>query len=88
MTDGSVSSILIKLGSVEVVAELNDSETARSIWEALPITARGSTWGEEIYFSIPVQAELEDGREVVDLGDLAPLRQVPSGTDVTVSRAG
>ena len=43
MTDGSVSSILIKLGSVEVVAELNDSETARSIWEALPITARGST---------------------------------------------
>jgi len=61
----------IKGGSVEAVAELNDSKTADAIWNALPITARGNTWGDEIYFGIPVSADEEDGKEVVDLGDIA-----------------
>ena len=29
-----------------------------------------NTWGEEIYFGIPVDIQLEDGQEVVDSGDL------------------
>ena len=49
---------------------LNDTVTAESIWDSLPITARCNTWGDEIYFGIPVRAELEEGREVVELGDL------------------
>jgi len=52
-------------------AELNDSQTAQLIWEALPIEARGNTWGDEIYFSIPVAADLENSQGVVELGDLA-----------------
>ncbi len=51
-------------------AELNDTDTAEAIWAALPISANGSTWGDEIYFQIPVEAEIEDGQEVVELGDL------------------
>jgi hypothetical protein len=52
-------------------AELNDSPTAREIAAALPITTSFNTWGDEIYFSIPVHAELEDtAQEVVQVGDL------------------
>ena len=62
--------IRITTGSVVVDAELNDTLTAGAVWDALPIQGNGSTWGEEIYFRIPVDAELENGQEVVDLGDL------------------
>ena len=61
----------ITAGNIAVEAELNDSPTARAIWEALPITARGNRWGEEIYFSIPVQQDLaEDARAAVEVGEL------------------
>ncbi|MHB0878753.1 MAG: cyclophilin-like fold protein [Anaerolineae bacterium] len=64
-------SITITAGSVSANASLNDSPTADAIWAALPIEARGNTWGDEIYFSIPVKlAEADDAKEVVALGDL------------------
>ena len=62
--------IRIIAGGLVVEATLNESETAKAVAAALPITAAASTWGDEIYFGIPVDASLEDGREVVDLGDL------------------
>lgn len=62
--------IVIKTGQVEVVAELNDTRTAQAVWEALPVKSRVNTWGDEIYFSIPLDLELEDGRELVNRGDL------------------
>jgi len=50
---------------------LNESSTASLIWKALPIEARGSRWGDEIYLAIPVKAELDDtARGVVEGGDL------------------
>src|SRR6516165_28009 len=61
----------IRSGSVTATAILNDSPTASAIWDALPITARASTWGDEIYFSIPVDGPTTDGVDVVGLGDLA-----------------
>jgi len=52
-------------------AELNDNPTARQIWEALPIEGRANLWGDEIYFSIPVDADQEaDARTDVDVGEL------------------
>jgi len=39
-------------------------------WNALPIEARASTWGDEIYFSIPVHLKEQNGQELVVLGDL------------------
>ena len=62
--------ILIKSGSVEVIAELNDARTAQSIWAALPLKGRVNTWGDEIYFSISLDLDLEDGKELVEVGDL------------------
>jgi hypothetical protein len=63
--------ITITAGSVMLEAELNDSPTARAIWEALPITGRANTWGDEVYFTIPVQAEEEPGaRADVQVGEL------------------
>jgi hypothetical protein len=63
--------IKIKAGNVETEAVLNDSPTARKIYEALPIEARGNTWGDEIYFAIPVKSLLEkDAKELVEIGDL------------------
>ena len=56
---------------VEMEAELNQSDTAKAIWEKLSIEGKVNTWGEEIYFEIPVEKELEDGVEVVKEGDLA-----------------
>lgn len=62
--------IRITAGEVTATAVLNDSQTAQAIWEALPITARANTWGEEIYFGIPVHLKEENPQEVVELGDL------------------
>ena len=63
--------IKITAGPVVVSATLNDTATAAMIWDALPIEASANTWGDEIYFAIPVAAGDEAGQEVVDLGDLA-----------------
>ena len=63
--------ITITAGPVALEAELTDAPTARMIWEALPITGRANTWGDEIYFEIPVRAEQEsDARADVEVGEL------------------
>jgi hypothetical protein len=62
--------ITITAGDVSATASLNESHTADEIWDALPIEASASTWGDEIYFGIPVHLEEEDGQSVVEVGDL------------------
>lgn len=62
--------VRITAGGVIVEAELNDTETARRIWDALPITGVANRWGDEIYFTIPVRCEDEEPKEVVEMGDL------------------
>lgn len=55
----------------DVEAELTEeNSTALAIWEALPIEGRANTWGDEIYFSIPLSLEPENPKEVVEEGDL------------------
>jgi hypothetical protein len=62
--------IKLTAGQVSAVALLNDSKTAQAIWEALPFRSVGNRWGDEIYFSIPVELDEEGARAVVELGDL------------------
>jgi hypothetical protein len=51
------------------VAVLEDTPTARALASALPISARAQTWGEEVYFELPVKAALErDAKQVVAPG--------------------
>lgn len=66
-----MTQIAIRVGSLTMEAELNDTQTARQVADALPIRSGFNTWGDEIYFAIPIAAELEsDAREVVEMGDL------------------
>lgn len=63
--------INIKSGSLSWNATLHDTPTGRLIQEAIPLKRRANRWGEEIYFSIPVEAQLEPGAsDVVSRGDL------------------
>jgi len=62
--------ITIAVEDIKMGAELNDSETAQKIWKALPIEGSVNTWGDEIYFSIPVDVGSENAKAVVSEGDL------------------
>ncbi len=65
------TTITITAGDVQLEAQLNDSPTAAAIAAALPINGNGQRWGKEIYFEIPVTAELEsDARDVLNPGEL------------------
>jgi len=63
--------IKIRVGGLEANAGLYETDTAAKVIEILPITASVNVWGEEIYFTVPIEARLEDGKETVDLGDIA-----------------
>lgn len=55
--------------SGEALATLDDTPTSRALATALPIDSRASTWGEEVYFSVPVLVQKEENaRQVVDPG--------------------
>lgn len=51
--------IKLTIGRTVGEAELNDSSTARAIYEALPIEGTIHRWGDEIYFKIPLAKELD-----------------------------
>lgn len=57
-------------GPVGAVITGSNPATAKAIFEALPLEARVNTWGDEIYFTIPVDVDLENPQEVVEMGDL------------------
>ncbi|MBM3219304.1 MAG: hypothetical protein FJZ38_11605 [Candidatus Rokubacteria bacterium] len=62
--------IRITAGEVAATATLDASKTADAIWNALPIEAKASTWGDEIYFDVGLAIAAESPKEVVALGDL------------------
>ncbi len=56
---------------IRLTATLNNSLTAEKIYEALPVESIVNTWGDEIYFNIPVSLEQEpDARAEVEVGEL------------------
>ena len=63
--------IRIESGDISLVAELNGSDTAISIYNMLPISGIANTWGDEVYFNIPVHIDTaSDARQEVEIGDL------------------
>jgi hypothetical protein len=65
--------IVIQVGEEEFAARLSPErspQTVDRILAALPIQAKASTWGDEIYFAIPVEMDEENAAGKVRVGDL------------------
>ncbi|MBN1397110.1 MAG: hypothetical protein JXA06_03670 [Bacteroidetes bacterium] len=64
--------IKISTEKISLQAELGDSPTAKLIYETLPIEGDARRWGDEIYFSIPVESRLEEqARAEMTIGEIA-----------------
>jgi len=58
-------------GTVEATITNENPQTAERIWAALPIKGNANRWGDEIYFSIPVNIEEENSKADVEVGAVA-----------------
>ena len=54
---------------VTMTATLNDSATAKKLFDSLPVKSSAQRWGDEVYFDVPLQLPAEN-----------PQASVPSGT--------
>ena len=64
--------IRFDFGTLRLDAEHFDTPTARAIAAALPLSSSVMTWGEEVYFEVPVKVAREkDARAVVTPGEVA-----------------
>ncbi|MEJ2435685.1 MAG: cyclophilin-like fold protein, partial [Pseudolabrys sp.] len=67
-----MSRIRFDFGGLTLEADPLDTPTAQAILAALPVTASVMTWGEEVYFDVPVDVARDgDARAVVSAGEIA-----------------
>jgi len=69
-----MSSINLKFSSYNIVIKLRPTPTANAIKSILPCKSIIKTWGEEIYFEMPIQKDLSldnDAKDVINLGEIA-----------------
>ena len=53
----------------DISAILNNTPTTEALIKSLPIESYANTWGDEVYFSVPVSVPLEkDAKQVVEPG--------------------
>lgn len=66
-----MTQIIISIDDLEVKAELFETQCAKAIAEKLPIEAVPNEWGDEFYFTIPVQFILDESATTnVKVGDI------------------
>jgi len=71
--------IRFDFGTLTLDAELLDTPTAKAIVAALPLSSSVLTWGEEVYFDVPVEIAREPGaRAVIVPGEIAYWPQGPA----------
>ena len=49
--------IRIAVGDLSLDGELNDTESARAVAGALPLTVEFQVWGDELHFDVPVELD-------------------------------
>jgi len=63
--------IIITLKGITIHAELLDTPCAKAIANVLPVEARPNEWGDEFYFTIPVEMPLDEtATKKVKVGDI------------------
>jgi len=62
--------IKIKVGDISLAATLSGNKTARAIYNTLPLESAYNVWGDEFYFTIPVHMDIEEGRDIMEIGEL------------------
>ena len=71
-TNGTMKRIRIKVGGVQLEAELKGTRTAQELYQALPAEGPLNVWGEEFYFKVPgVKDHRETATTQVKVGDVA-----------------
>jgi hypothetical protein len=61
--------LALRFKSVRIEVQLLETATTRALIETLPFESRAQTWGEEIYFATPAEAQLEsDACQIVEPG--------------------
>jgi len=63
--------IVAENANISMTATLNDSQTARKLLKILPVESRAQTWGEEVYFEIPLRMPEDDPHATVPSGTIA-----------------
>lgn len=64
-----MAGIRIVWSAGSVIADLNPGPTVNKLLAALPCESTVNTWGEEVYFTLPIKAALEPGaQQVVEPG--------------------
>ena len=60
-------------GAVDLKADWTDDapRTREAIADALPLEGDAAKWGDELYFSVPVDVEAENARAAVEVGTVA-----------------
>lgn len=67
-----MKTLILKIGSISLVAELLDTPTAKEILKHVPFTSSVNTWGDEVYFDTPINVSKEtNAKDIVEAGELA-----------------
>ena len=69
-----MSSINLKFSDYTLIIKLRSTNTANAIKNILPFKSIVKTWGDEIYFEIPIKKNLDlesDAKDVINLGEVA-----------------
>ncbi len=57
-------------GKALAMLDERNPHIAEAFWQALPLEARASLWGEEVYFDIPLEQEDENSSPTATAGDI------------------
>jgi len=68
-----MSDLRVTVDGAALAADWTDESpgTRDAVADALPVEGRAARWGDELYFSVPVDVPAENPREVVEVGAVA-----------------